>query len=207
MQYIEPSQWPRWETAKFFSTMEIPFYNVTFRVDVSRTYRYAKSQGLSFYGCCVYDFTRVLNSLDDFLYKLRGDRVIKHELLSPSYTVPADNGLFKIVSVDSVPGESCPDFCRRARAAELAQPELYPDAVSEARDDLIYMSCVPWLDFTSFTSETGLDRDDSIPRLTWGKLTREGEKATMPLSLQMNHRLIDGRHLGLLQDRIAEFMK
>lgn len=39
-------------------------------------------------------------------------------------------------------------------------------------------------------------RDDSIPRLAWGKYRKTGEQVELGLSIDVNHRLIDGLHIG-----------
>lgn len=53
-----------------------------------------------------------------------------------------------------------------------------------------------------------IDRDDSIPRVGWGKFVPEGDRLRMTVALQVNHRLIDGLHIGkfaqLLQSRLDE---
>ena len=37
---------------------------------------------------------------------------------------------------------------------------------------------------------------DCNPRIVFGKFFREGEKTMMPLAIQCNHALVDGRHIG-----------
>lgn len=38
---------------------------------------------------------------------------------------------------------------------------------------------------------------ETYPRIVFGKYIREGDKVKMPLSIQRNHALVDGWHLGL----------
>ena len=40
------------------------------------------------------------------------------------------------------------------------------------------------------------NRGDSIPRISTGKLTRSGDRLTMPVSLDVHHGFIDGRQAG-----------
>ena len=118
MQHIPLSAWPRREAAAFFGALDFPFYSVSWRADVTQLRAAAKRDGLSFYLSMVYEVTAALGEVDAFLYKLRGDTVVRHERLSPSFTVPAPGGNFKIVSVDAVPGETRAAFCLRAGAAD-----------------------------------------------------------------------------------------
>ena len=71
-------------------------------------------------------------------------------------------------------------------------------------DELIYFSCTPWFDFTALTNEHNFDRDDSVPRLAWGKYYEEGGRLWVHLSVEVNHRLIDGVHLGQLKQALDE---
>ena len=99
------------------------------------------------------------------------------------------------------------DFCRAAKERSEAQTS-FVETTSET-DDLIYISCLPWFDLTCCTNERQIDVNDAIPRITWGKYVRqENGRETLGLSIEVNHRLIDGVHLGRfyesLQNKINE---
>lgn len=204
MRRIPYADWDRTEVSDFFGSLDWPFYSVTFRTDAAGAYRFAKENGVSVYLACVYAVMRALNATEAFLYKLRPDAAVRHDFLSPSFTV-ADGERFKIVSVNWNPAESALAFCRRAQAQTDAQTRLFPSEAQEARDDFAYLSCVPWLDFTSLTNERSLDKNDSVPRVSWGKFTKTPDgRVEMPVSVDVNHRLIDGRHLGQFQSALSE---
>ena len=54
----------------------------------------------------------------------------------------------------------------------------------------------PWLAFTGITHAQSLTPPDSIPRLTTGRFTPQNGRLTMPLSVQVHHALMDGRHVA-----------
>ena len=66
-------------------------------------------------------------------------------------------------------------------------------------------SAVPWFAFTEMKHARSANRGDSIPRISTGKLTRSGDRLTMPVSLDVHHGFIDGRQAGeffaLLENR------
>ena len=70
MRKIDPNTWPRRDIFDFFSKISNPFYSVTFNVDVTEAYAYAKRSGLSFYYALVYLVTRAINSVEAFRYAL-----------------------------------------------------------------------------------------------------------------------------------------
>ena len=64
------------------------------------------------------------------------------------------------------------------------------------RDDYLFLSAIPWMIFTSFQHAMNFNTTDSVPRITWGKFFKEGKKTKMPLSVQVHHAVVDGRHVG-----------
>ncbi len=58
-------------------------------------------------------------------------------------------------------------FCREAKACAEAQTAFIQQ--EKETDRLIYFSCTPWFDFTALTNEHNFDKDDTIPRIAWGK--------------------------------------
>ena len=68
---------------------------------------------------------------------------------------------------------------------------------------------MPWIRTTSFINP--IYDIDSITRICWGKYFLENNEFFIDLSIQVNHALIDGYHIGLfyskLQDNIDSFME
>ena len=52
------------------------------------------------------------------------------------------------------------------------------------------------MSFTSFQHAINYNPIDSVPRITWGKFFNEGKNIKMPLSVQVHHAVVDGRHVG-----------
>lgn len=205
MDTIDLNSWPRRDHFRFFSGMAFPFYNVTTTLDVTALRRYAREHGLSFYYAMIYATLTVMNGLEDFRYKIRGDQIVRHDLLHPSFVVlDPDTHLLKIVNVPF--GGTMEEFCARCVRAVEEQKVPFPAPDQELRDDLVYVSCTPWFSFTSLTNEMDTDPDDSIPRVTWGKFEASAGRWSMPYSVQLNHRLLDGWHLGQLVNGVQQFL-
>ena len=61
------------------------------------------------------------------------------------------------------------------------------------------MACreTPSRSLTALTNERDFDRDDNIPRIAWGKYIPDGAgRETLGMSVEVNHRFLDGIHLG-----------
>lgn len=193
MQWIDQSTWPRAEHFALFSAVSNPFYSTTFRVDVTNLYDYTKSREISFYYSLTYLVTHAINQVENFRYVLEEGKVGLLERRIPSFTdMKKGSDLFHIVTM-ACEG-TMEEFCWAAREKSMTQVGLLDQ--SAETNQLIYISCLPWLDLTGCTNERNLDPDDTIPRITWGKFVSEGNRKTLGMSVEVNHRMIDGIHIG-----------
>ena len=60
------------------------------------------------------------------------------------------------------------------------------------------------MSFTSFEHAMRNHPSDSIPRIVWGKFFEINGKMQMPLSVQVHHAVVDGRHVGKYFQKIEE---
>ena len=193
MQKINLSSWPRAELFRFFSGVSDPFYSVTFRVDVTNLHAYTKARGISFYYALSYLVTDAVNAVENFRYTIRNGEVYLLDERIPSLTdLKPGSAQFHIVTIPK--NGTLEAFCRAVRAKSEFQ-QTFLDQSGEL-DDLLYISCTPWFDLTSCTNERDFDKDDNIPRITWGKYVPQNGRETLGMSLEVNHRFIDGYHLG-----------
>ena len=201
---IDMNTWPRREIYDFFSPISNPFYSVTFTLDVTNLYRCVKERELSFYYALVYLCTQAVNRVEAFLYTIEDGKVRIYDKRQPSFTdLEKGSELFRMVFV---PCEgSLDEFCRAAKAKSESQ-HFFFDPTAET-NDLIYFSCLPWMDVTGLTNERNLDPDDAIPRIAWGKYIDVDGRKQLHLSLEINHRLIDGVHLGRFNEELCRLIE
>lgn len=205
MRRIEKETWPRKEHYNFFAPMSDPFYTLSFPVEVTALRNRCKAQGLSFYCAMVYAVTKAMERVEAFHYKDRQGEIIYHDRLVPSFTYLEPGGeLFRIVTLEAE--EDWMAFCRRARAEAQAQEAFITQGPWEP-DQLIYFTCLPWFPLTSLTNEKDLCPWDSVPRVAWGRWEEQGEKTMLNLSLELNHRLLDGVHVGRFYQALGRWME
>lgn len=201
---LDRAAWPRREVYDFFSRIDDPFYMVTFQTDVTAVREYTKRNNLSFYYAMVYLCTAACNAVPAFRQVIRSGQVWELEARSPSFTdLHPGSEVFHIVTMPCA--GSLAEFCRAAAEKSAAQT-AFLDQQGES-DALIYFSCLPWVELTALTNERDHDPDDSVPRIAWGRYTAQDGRLKLGLSLEVNHRLIDGVHIGqfaqALERRIA----
>lgn len=202
-QKIDRAEWRRNAHDALFSRLEVPFYSLTFRLDVTDVAAWAKAHGVSFYLTMVWVTMKAVNAVEAFRYELRGEDVYLLDHRNPSYTYPWDDELFGICGVEWNEAERPQDFIARCRAAEANSTSPLPTAEADAAGHDVYLSSLPWIDYTHIAQEFPLDNTDSTPRILWGKFTTdERGRRTLAYTVQVNHRLIDGMHLNRLCDAL-----
>jgi chloramphenicol O-acetyltransferase type A len=204
-RYIDVETWPRKDAYRLFSRGYLPYFSVTTPLDVTELRRFTKKEGLSFYRAMVYIVSRAMNELEPFRLRIRKDGIAVCETVSPSYTTAGRDGSFGISDVEYLPGETMVDFCRRALEKEASQREQMV-VQDDVRDDLIFISSVPWFVTTSVLQEQPTNPDDSFPRVLWDRVHEEKGRQLVNFTAQLNHRLLDGSHVRDLLLRMEELM-
>lgn len=204
MRKIDPNTWSRREIFDFFSKISNPFYNVTFSVDVTEAYAYAKRSGLSFYYALVYLVTKAVNSVEAFRYGIVDGELVLFDERSPSFTdLKKGSESFHIVTM---PCEgNIAEFCQDAKRRSAEQTTFLSTDKESA--DLIYFSCLPWVELTALTNERDFDPDDAIPRISWGKFHERDGRKILGMSLELNHRFTDGVHIGKFADALKNLIE
>lgn len=204
MRKIDPNTWSRREIFDFFSKISNPFYSVTFNVDVTEVYAYAKRSGLSFYYALVYLVTKAVNSVEAFRHGIVDGELVLFDERSPSFTdLKKGSESFHIVTM---PCEgNIAEFCQDAKRRSAEQTTFL--STDKESTDLIYFSCLPWVELTALTNERDFDPDDAIPRISWGKFHEQDGRKILGMSLELNHRFTDGVHIGKFADALQNLIK
>jgi chloramphenicol O-acetyltransferase type A len=194
MRYLDMQKWPRLEHFEFFSGFDHPHFDMCANVDLTNFYLYVKREGLSFTVALVYVLARAANAIPEFRHRIREGKVIEHEIVHPSYTLLVNEDLFSFCTVKY--SEEFPRFAAEAAKTISDLKEHLTLEDEPGQDDLLFMTAIPWVSFTSFTHPLHLSPADSVPRFAWGKIFKEGEGLKMPLSVLGHHALMDGIHVG-----------
>lgn len=205
MQKIDLETWPRKELYDHFSASSNPFYSITFVVDVTNLYRYVKEHHLSFYYSLIYLSTQAVNHVESMRYAIYEGEVVLLDKREPSFTdLKPGSELFHITYA---PCEgTMEEFCRTAATRSQAQM-VFLDKSKETLD-LIYFSSVPLVEMTATTGERNLDRDDAVPRITWGRYTEDAQgRKKLHMSMELNHRFADGYHVGKFCEELKRLIE
>ena len=206
---VDMGSWSRKAVFDFYGGVSNPFYMVTFRQDVTDVYSFAKRNGLSFYLCLMHLVSRAVNQVEAFRYSVRDGELFLLDKRSPSFTDLAEGSdTFRIVTMPDLE-DNIFAFCKTAEELRRNQTVFLNPAAET--DELIYISCLPWFDLTALTNERDLStketREDNIPRISWGKYVSCSRKKELGLSVEVNHRFIDGIHLGMFKKALDAMIR
>jgi chloramphenicol O-acetyltransferase type A len=204
MRHIDLETWPRREHFRVLSAWDYPHFNMCANVDLTAFYPAVKERGVSINVAMVYVLARAANAIPEFRYRIRGEEVIEHDVVHPATTILMDGDLFTFCTFSY--SEDFTLFAAQA-AEQIAYVKEHLTLEDEpGRDDLLFMTAIPWVSFTSFMHAIHLSPADSVPRFAWGKFFQDGELLKMPLSVQAHHALMDGVHMGSYYAKVQDYL-
>lgn len=195
--YLDLERWKRRAHFDFYRGFDHPWFNLCAPVEVTAV-RAATGggSGRSFFLAGLWLALSAANRIEPFRYRLRGERVLVHEVIHGGGTVLRDDDTFGFGYFDYHP-----DFGRfhQRAAREVARVKARTGGLEPRpeRDELIHFSSIPWVAFTSFAHARRRRPDDSVPKIVFGKVEETGAGAQrMPVSLEVHHALMDGLDAG-----------
>lgn len=206
--YLDLDAWPRRSHFDFFRRFDQPFFNLCAPVEVTALVEHCRAAGRSFFLASLYLVHRVSQEVEPFRYRLRGDRVLVHETLDVGATVLRDDETFTFVHFPHA-GDFETFERRGLELLEEARRSETPLDPRDPQDDVIHVSVLPWVAFTSISHARRWGREDSVPKIGLGKHHRRdgelgGGPCWLPVSVEVHHALMDGLHAGRFFERLGE---
>lgn len=199
---IDLEHWNRKEHFAFFSGFDDPFFGVTTSVDFTEVYRKSRELGASFFLSSVHYLLRCVNETEAFRLRIENGQAVSYDTVHLSPTIGRDDGTFGFgfFAYDA-------DFAVFVRNAEEEIERVRTGSglsLSEntQRIDVVRYSSLPWFAFSEMKHAVSFGRGDSVPRISTGKLTKEGGKLMLPISITVHHALADGRDVAMLIEKL-----
>ena len=205
MKKIDMATYPRRSHYEFFKAMAYPYMAMTANVDVTELVAAAKSLGGSPFLACLWAAANAANSVPELRQRIVGEDIVEFDHCDTAHTVALPDNTFVNCRTDCRMSfaEFLEDGKRAQEEAKTRHGFVQP---GEDETTLIFASCVPWVAFTQVIQPTPIPAD-SNPRIVFGKFFTEGDRIKMPLAIQCNHALVDGRHVGEFYQAFESFSK
>jgi len=194
VRFIDLGSWPRRKHFEIYNAFDYPHINLCANVEITAFHPFIKQRALSLNITLVYLLAKAANAILEFRYRIREQQVVEHDVVHPSTTILTEGDLFSFCTIPYVADYGT--FAEQAGTI-IAHIKEHPRLEDEpSQDDLLYMTSIPWVSFTSMQHPIHMHPVDSVPRISWGKFFAEGSTLKLPLSVQVHHALMDGVHIG-----------
>ncbi len=194
--YLDTAAWHRRETFEYFRGFDKPYFNVCVRLDAAPLKAALRGPGGgSFNLACHFAALAVANRHEPMRLRLEGGRVRVYEAVGASTTVLREDGSIAFAYLPAA--TRWREFERRAAPlvdAARDRASVFDPGLDEAA--VIHFTTLPWLHFTSFSHARNWGREDSVPKIAFGRAEAEGERLWLPFSVEVHHALMDGLHVG-----------
>jgi len=186
--------WSRASAFKHFMTYSNPYFGITCSIDVTQAYDNAKKRGVSFFLYYFYLSLQAANEIPEFRIRIEDKKPVIFDRVNGSPTILRDDGEMGYAMLEYE--DSFREFLPAAEK-EIVRVKKLPDLdTSKDCPETIYYSIMPWIAFTSVEHPMNLPVTEGIPIFTFGKMTEEKGKKTMPLAVHAHHALMDGLHIS-----------
>lgn len=214
---INLNTWERRKSYEFYRKFLNPQVSITAEIECTEAYNDSKQNGTSFFRKYVYAILRSVNEVKELRYRIENidgeDKVVLYDrisLVTPIQT--GKNGEFTSVKVPyHITFEKFNTVMDEVVAAlEGEEPEPYfQEADAEARGftDLVVVSALPDLHFTSVTATQSCSYGSRKPLINVGKAVMKEGKMMMPVAISFHHGLCDGYHISKFYNLVEEYLK
>jgi chloramphenicol O-acetyltransferase len=192
---------------EFFDRMESPAVNLCFTLHVPDFRPWCKAQGLAPFHVMLCAVLRAVLKVENFRYRIVDGEVIRIDGLVPSFTVMNQHGDLNIARFDwsdDVREFVARGIAAREAASNMTELNVTPALSQRAGKDQVFVTCMPWLDFTSIQHPMASIAAPDIPSLAWGRFRAGPEGLQLPFSVQAHHGFVDGWHIHLLGRQVAD---
>lgn len=193
---------------ELFDRMDSPAVNLSFTMDLPDFRPWCKTQGLPPFHVLLFAVLNAVLKVENFRYRIFEGEVIRIDRLTPSYTVVNqhhDLNFAQFAWSDELREFVARSLVARDQASTMAAlNDTYQGMSPRECKNQVFVTCIPWLDFTSIQHPAASLGAPDIPSLAWGKF-RDGShgRLLLPFSVQAHHGFVDGYHIHQLAQTIA----
>lgn len=200
---IDISTWNRAELFREFINMRTSIYDMTVRMDVTNLVHYCTENKQSFFINFLYLALRELNAIPEFRMRLYHGEPYLYDQVDCSFTIANNDGYFVNRTAAFSNYATFYQTVREIILKAKTEKNTHPENSDLERTDLLYFSCIPWVDYQSMTlpvitSPYGTDDQtcNIVPCIGWGKYVAENDCYKMSLHMKVSHAFIDGKPLA-----------
>ncbi|MCK8519985.1 chloramphenicol acetyltransferase [Aquimarina sp. D1M17] len=193
---IDLENWNRKEHFEFFGGFDEPFFGITTTVDFSKGYQKIQDLGYPYFLFYLHKSLLAANTIEPFRYRIENDQVYLYDKIHASPTIGREDHTFGFSFIEF--DEDFTSFVDKGQQEinEVKSSTGLRNNDNAKRIDTVHYSSIPWYSFTGLTHARHFQYKDSIPKISFGKYTKEGKALQLPIAIYVHHGLMDGYHIG-----------
>ncbi|MEH0885329.1 type A chloramphenicol O-acetyltransferase [Enterobacter sp. UNJFSC 003] len=201
---VDLSSWARKEHFEVFQGFAQSTFNMTVQLDITVLIKHIKEVGWKFYPTIIFLLSKIVNRHAEFRMAIKNNELVIWNEIHPSYTIfhketETFSSLWShydgnIHHFQKMYSEDAARYCNT-----LA---YWPK--KESRENIFFVSGIPWVSFTSFNVNVANMKNFFAPMFTLGKYIYQDGKIVLPLAVQVHHSVCDGFHVARLINELQE---
>lgn len=179
----------------------------TAKVDVTKVVEKCKNDKLNFQAVMLYRLYKVVNTIENFKLDILENKLIKWNEIVPTFSSMNENSkLFFTLYADMQ--KNCVDYNEHYQKTV----EKYADSTTivpqgNLPENVFNVSCIPWLHFEHFSSNTKIVESQVVKMITFGKYEQIDGCFVLPLTIQISHAIADGYHVALFFEKLQKELR
>jgi chloramphenicol O-acetyltransferase type A len=204
--FVDLDTWTRRDHYLWFRSYERPFFSVTIEVDVTAAWNRSRKRGApSFFLTSLFPMLKAANEVEAFRLRLRPRGVWRHDRIAVGPTILRSDETFGFARLEVA--NTLREFVTHGQTGvSQAHAQTGLKKPDNAGDDIVFHSVLPWLRFTSFSNALP-GKDDSIPRIVFGRCEAERRRVKMPVAVEVHHALVDGLDVARFFDKFTAHLR
>lgn len=174
----------------------------TVKLDVSKAIKKCKKESVGFHPYILFQIYEVINNIKNFRYDILDGKLIEWKKVIPTFS--SFNTQTKLFYT----------LCEEPEGDYIQYNDQYNKIVSEYKNsrtivpqetlpqNIFNISCIPWLHFEHFSSNTEINKEKIIKMITIGKYEEINSKMMMPVTMQVSHSIVDGYHISMFFEEL-----
>jgi len=201
---VDLSRWARKEHFEVFQSFAQSTFNQTVLLDITALLKHIKEVGWKFYPTIIFLLSKIVNSHAEFRMAMKNNELVIWNEVHPNYTIfHNETETFSALwshydgNIQHFQDVYSEDVARYGNNLSYWPKE-------ESRENIFFISAIPWVSFTSFTVNVANMQNFFAPMFTLGKYYNQEGKTLLPLAVQVHHSVCDGFHVARLINELQE---
>ncbi len=203
---VDLSRWARKEHFEVFQSFAECTFNQTVQLDITALLKHIKEVGWKFYPTMIFLLSKAVNRHTEFRMAIKNNELVIWNEIHPSYTI-FHNKTETFSQLWSHYDGNIHHF-QQYYSEDVARygNDLSYWPKEESRENVFFVSGIPWVSFTSFNMNIAHMKNFFAPMFTLGKYYTQEGKVLLPLAVLVHHSVCDGFHAARLINELQEMI-